>query len=326
MWISLLVLAAAQAADNGPLNNYAKFVVAHPRVAIKLSLSVGAGKTIPADIKFDRDHALRIDSKGPTHDYTYVVSSRGEREIERTTREYDENLGARRPYTFESRLNAQFSLLLPPVLLATDMHQMASPKNPFVFKGSKAGVSTYSYDQVVQEGTKTVVVELRPDGALVGVRITVQSPGGGISRNLYWGLSNYQDLPASSLASAYTLEIPDGFVPFGLPQPTSPAQKRFKTSLRPKANTLVVLADPSAPFANALTASINRISRSGVPVKWLGKSDQKLAAELNSSLLPYIVLVQPNGTILKNWLGFDSDNAKSFEADVLATSRGSSQR
>ena len=212
------------------------------------------------------------------------------------------------------------------MLLGDNLQKMASPANPFKFKGVKDGVSTYSFDQATQEGTQTVSTELRADGCLVGVGIVSKGPAGNVTRALKWTLSNYRDLAASLTPSAYAIQLPDGFVPWSLPQPTNPAEKKMRTSFRPRTNTLVIVADPQAPFARALSLSMARIEKGGVPVKWIGKSDAALSAQLNASMLPYFVLVKPDGVILKNWLGFDSARAAAFESDVRNTALGAARR
>jgi hypothetical protein len=326
MWISLLVLATSQATENGPLLKYASYVAAHPRFAVKVDLSYGPGRTLSAELKLDRGHALRIDSRGPGYDYTYSVSSLGEREVDRVTQLYDERPEQHRPYTFQSRLDSRFALFLPPMLLADNLQKMASPSNPFKFKALKDGVSTYSFDQATQQGYQTVSTEVRADGCLVGVGIVSKGPSGNVTRALKWTLSNYRDLSAKLTPSAYAIELPDGFVPYSLPQPSNPAEKKTRVSFRPRMTTLVILADPNAPFARALSTSIGRIERGGVPVKWVGKSDATLATQLNASMLPYFVLVKPDGIILKNWLGFDTARAAAFESDVRSTALGATRR
>jgi hypothetical protein len=262
---------------------------------------------------------LRIDSKAGNFDYTYVVSKYGEREVERVTREYDERPEQTRPYTFESRLDGRFGTFLPPVLLATNLEKMAPSTNPFKLQATKGDVSQYAFEAPTQDGTRRVTVDLGTDGKLYGVSVLNRPNGGGPGRLVSWTLSDYRPLPAGN--AVFNLDIPDGFVPFALPVPVDPVWKDRKISFRPSRPTLLALVNPAAPFASELSASLAKLTKTGVPVRLVGPSEKKLLGELHSSMRPFFALVKPDGKVVQTWLGFNQDEARAFETDVQQTTQ-----
>jgi hypothetical protein len=143
--------------------------------------------------------------------------------------------------------------------------------------------------------------------------------GGKVIDSYDWTLTDQTDLPNVGL-SAFTVEIPDGYVSYALPETGPPVAPTEPFAVKPKHTTLYVATDPAAPFASELSASLGRLGKS-IAVHLVTPKETKLLNALHPPLYPFFALVTPNGIVKANWMGFDKGRAAEFEKEVISEAR-----
>lgn len=324
---------------------YAAFRQATPTYRIRFS-PIGAD-SIQGTAIVDRSDRARYIMKGPDLDYVGVATRNGSVELDYTSHTSDEHGYFGTIALSHSRLTTAVQLF--PFWTAAPSLQRIIPASA---RWNGAGRETVDGRPCEHLHTqfKTQMGEATIDAWIDDTgrprRFSQVSRVEGMVERSGWRILEWE--PARNLtAQTFTLPIPNGFVPFALPSTDGPLETGnafplsgwsgvdLRRKLSPKGLLVAVLGTDSAPSAQAL-ASLGRL-RSTLPVVTLGDSantglkvdgfDATGAAvrKLRVTATPLFVRLDGRGVIQTLWMGYDSEKAAKFEADVRSAFNGGAE-
>ena len=312
----ILALLRTPSADE-VMARYADYVKAHPNYQVDVTATRRDKPLANLKVVFQRGKRIRFDAKSPKIDYTCTITEVGRREVDRVGAIYDAFNLHTSPGGFDSRLDGDFNFLLPYAFYATDFRTGKKPEVKYSVIRENS-LDTLVIDTVTPMGDQIAKFGMESSGRMGRVSMSILM-GGKVIDKFDWTLTGYRDIPALGL-SAFTVDIPDTFVSFALPEAGSPLTTTESFPVIPNVATLFVVTDPSAPFASALSATLARLGKS-VPVHVVTLKESKLFNALHTPLYPFFALVTPDGKVKANWMGYDRDNAVAFEKEVVSEAR-----
>ena len=349
MTCTILLLLARDRSLDAVMASYAAAAKAMPSFEVQSSFVTPRGP-VKATFVLDKNKRLIYDAVSYNGEhYILTVSSSNYREVNRTTKVYEEYPYPGQAIIYSSRIS-ELPGTAPIWLRASTIRQMMPSETVISLAGTKV-VAGSVCDDVHGEfkdrmGTATFDILVAPAGHIVSFKKIAVSPVG--RSQMSWELSGYKSA-ANISASRFENRIPDGYMPYVLPDHYKLVPIGTKLNLNGwiEASTgrswsrqagsplLFVLAGmDSLPSKRALAEVAKwkpALSQAGVQVAFA--SDEPLKADAKGLLYdptqtsvraldvpatPIYFLVDRGGVLRNLWLGFSPASAGKLKSDVLS--------
>lgn len=305
--------------------------------------------TATAHFLFLRGKSMRLDAKWKGSDYSYVTTRSGLlRELERSTRTYDEyEKGA--PYGLvPSSISATQGFVYPFFILANDIRSgySKSPKTTYIGRSTVLGrgADVVRFEVLTQMGPVFQEFSIDDRGQIV----QFAQFNGSVDRRpnaRIWQFESFKGL-TSVPSSRWTLAIPNGYVPYRLPDADGPMRvgSKFPFSgwtgsagrLPGGTRALYALIGVDSPPSAKSLVALSELKRRGLKVYLLSDARSRAAAQgryydatgrslgaLSVTGTPTFFLVGKSGKIEHLWMGYDPEKRMDFVKEVLDSQKES---
>ena len=348
MTSTILLLLARDGSLDSVIDRYTAAIKAMPSFEVQSNYRSLRG-TVTADLILDAKKRILFDAKAfDGEHYILSVAPSRYREVNLTTRVYEEYPYPGGAYVFPSRIS-ELPSTMPGWLRSATIRQMMQPTTKLTLQGSQV-IGGVKYDDVHgvfknQMGTSTYDILVPPSGLIYSFHKVSKSAMG--SSDETWQISSYKSAAQIS-ASRFDNRIPDGFMPYVLPDHYNVAPAGTKIYLQGwvdsstgrtwskqagKPLLFVIGGADSLPSKRAISEVSkwrSTLAKSGVQVAIA--SDEASRSEANGLLYnpdqrslrsfgvpstPMFFLVDRSGTLRNLWLGFSPASAPKLQTDVL---------
>lgn len=330
------------------LARFAKAMQGMPRFEVKTTFVSPGRPVVRANFVIDRRDRMFYHADGVGVDYTLSISPAGYREIDKKLHIYDDL-----PYQGPVHINASrispWYKTLPSWITAPSLQALLPRGSKFSHTGSGT-VGGHKCDHLhssfsVMGMRGTLDVDVAESGLVYKYRSISDSSNEG-HVDVAWTFSDYVKA-ASYPQSKFENRVPDGYVPFSLPEEAGPIVVGQKPRLGPwidsstgrswrapagKPVLYLVAGHDSAPSERVVrVASKWRQSLSGQGVTLALVSDSgsskgaggllydpslKNIDVLAAPATPLFVLLDSSGKVTNLWLGFEPANAQKLRSDI----------
>lgn len=348
MTSTILLLLARDGSLDSVIARYAAARTAMPSFEVQSNYRSLRG-TVKADLILDGKKRLLFDAKSfDGEHYILSVAPANYREVNLSTRVYEQFPYPGGAYVFPSRIS-ELPSTMPGWLRSATIRQMMQPSTKLSLQGSQV-IGGVKYDDVHgvykdPMGTSTYDILVPPSGLIYSFHKVAKSSMG--SSDELWQISNYQSA-AHIKAARFENRIPDGFMPYVLPDHYSVAPAGRKLNLqgwidsstgrawsKPSGKALLFVIEgadslPSKRAAAEVVRWRSTLAKSGVQVAiasdestemeakgLLYNPDQQSIQSIGVPSTPMFFLVDKGGTLRNLWLGFSPASAKKLQSDVL---------
>ncbi|MDR3691353.1 MAG: hypothetical protein P4L46_18380 [Fimbriimonas sp.] len=316
---------------------------------VQVKYSGRNGPTLAGSLILDGKKRLFYHIEGPKVNYTLSISPAGYREVDRTTRMYDEFEYEGSNELSDSR-SSPYGLHTLPSWLANPSFRSLLPKNASVQLLAAETISDHRCDHLQTSFTTMagkVMIDgyVGDDGLVYRLRERVTAMTGNSEQT--WDLSHYVG-PRAFGADRFANPIPDGFAPYALHYTAGPAVIGTKPSLTgfvssttgaawkaPAGRSLLLLVAgrdslPSDRAVREVSGWRNALDHSGVTLAIA--SDAATRGEANGMLFnpggktigrlsppatPMFYLFSKTGELTNLWMGFQSKDAAKLRSEIM---------
>lgn len=321
-------------------DRYEQFVAASKNLHVEMTVDVRNAGTASAILWLRRGESIRFAGRWRDEDYTFALHKGSVLELQRNQKVYDEYHGVRGLAAPPSKLSRIPGLVFPGFLLSSDIRTSFARGQQF----TDEGMLPYKGRNVAS--ISTIVTD--PDGQQQKLRFRLEQTGVPVSFEIndfngtkefpaqVWHF-NKVSAPGSIDEELFALRIPDGFVPYRLPDSFGPinAGNPFPASDWTRASggkgnlplskgvLVAYLGEDCRPSREA-AESLGRLERNGIRVVRVGTMngvqftdpDGSKAEALAIPATPSFFMVDGGSKITNLWMGFDASKARQFEASV----------
>ena len=313
------------------------------------STSTLNGQSVKGLLVLDSQARLIYRATQGANSYTLSITPAGYREVEQASRMYEDFDYPGRVRLYASRLSPLFKTL-PNWLLGVNPSRLFPANSPVKVVGTET-IDGKTCDKLQATssgpmGSGVYDLSVAQSGLIYRYHSRVQTPNGLDEKE--WTLSGYRTLSSFS-PTEFSNPIPDGFVPFALPDHYGPVEigkplylrgwfaSKTKQPWNPKSGQAVLFvltgADslPCKRAVKALTGWASQIKSKGVDLAigidevnqadakgFLYDPDKRSLKEMGAPSTPMFYLVDGKGVVRNLWMGFDNDKADKFLSDLLA--------
>ncbi len=314
-------------------------------------LTVGSkkAKAFDADVVIDGVKRLRFEARPASGLYILSFSpSGGQREVDYRTKEYDEAPGRGNVFTIESRTSG-LAKTIPLWLALSDLHRVIfrGTKMTYVGKENVGGHDCDLLRNSIKGPQGSALTEICIGQSGLVYRMYRESDGAGGHTEINWIIKDYHPLAVVS-DSRFANAVPDGFMPYALPDQDLPPRIGSKPNLqgwlnpssgkpwsRPSGKPVlfVLTTRGSTPCSKAVAAvrgwrsdlgatntsvvvasdAASAAGASGL----LWNPDRRSVQDLDAPATPMFFLLDGQGTLRNLWMGFDPENARTLHDDVV---------
>lgn len=294
------------------------------------------------------DHKRILYDADPVGGHDIVtVGPEGYREVDHRTRTYDESPGPASASQLQSRMS-RIVETSPIWLMVGDLHRLVFQGTTPVWAG-KETVSGISCDLIRDSftgrmGRASLELCIAPSGLVYRMYRVQLTPQGEVE--MQWIFRDYKPL-VSPVPAMFANPIPDGFLPYSLPDHDYPTEVGRKLNLSgwvdsatgakwkaPASRLLFVLTSresaPSGRALRALTRWKTELSARHITVAvasdassadlaggHLYNPDGRSLLALDAPATPLFVLLDATGTIANLWMGFDPAREAAMHSDLV---------
>jgi len=303
---------------------------------------------IPADLIIDGRRRLLYDATTPAGHYILTITPDFYREVDYPTMAYDEYPAPPAVHVYESRVS-RVTKTIPVWLAATDLHQIMEPGSKLSYIGNQ-NVNGQPCD-VIRATFRSPMASGYTEFSIGNTGLvyrnfeSVNAPDGHIE--VSWEFKDYKPFKTMS-ASRFENRIPDGFMPFSLPDHDIPIAIGKKPIFRgwvdsksgkpwspaPGKPTLFVLMGqdslPSERAKEALADWQSMLKQKGIAIAIASDSassagangllydpDRRSLKGLMAPSTPMLFLMDSGGTLRNLWMGFEPDQAATLREDLF---------
>jgi hypothetical protein len=351
MSLLLLALLAQPDLSETAFDHYRDFMKSAPAIEARFTVRQASGPAANATMLLQRGSKVRLDSKWRDSDYSFVTTKGGlMRELERSSRMYDE-MEVNAPYAFPaSEISSTPEFVLPFFIGSTDLRDVFGPNS----KKTPLGPSTIDGNQVhgvrfevmTQLGMEYGEFALKEDGTLVEARRYSRSADNR-DKGRIWRFDSIKSIP-SIPAERMELDIPNGYVPYRLPdvpgplaigQPFPFAGWTGGPALKKGSRTLYALIGEDCPPGEASLPALKDLGAAGLKVVVLSEAANAASAKgryydpsgksldaLMAPATPVYYLVGSDGKVQRLWMGYDPAKRKAWVSEIKAALKESATK
>lgn len=319
-----------------------------PLLEVQLSATDKRRLKIDADFVMEGRKRILFDGMTPSGRYTVTITPKKFREVDWATKAYDIYDWHGLVTPFESRISvlpASIPLWLSAGDLGAILPKMSNPKlvGNQTINGETCDLIRGNIKN--DRGTAVIEVDVAPSGLVY--RYYWQTDGMGGRKQFEWVLRNYKSLKMIS-DSRFENRIPDGFMPFALPDRHLPVAVGKKPDLsgwvfgrtgqpwtppRKQPLLFIVTSEDSLPGKNALAAvrgwraqlnskhiavaEASDASSADAAGGLLYNPNRKSVQALDLPGTPMLLLVDSAGTLRNLWMGFSPAESGKIHDELL---------
>jgi hypothetical protein len=337
----LYLLLISQGPATQALQRYEAYRRSQPVVATEFQVE-SEGQVLQGRVVRERDQRMFVSMKGAGIDSAVLLTPTRTLELDRTEKTYEENPPTPRAILPASRMTTVFGAF-PSWILHEDFRKML-PQGAMFKDAGKVSVAGTECDKVRADVTGQITgsIEAAIDakGRARDVKVDLRARDGHYA--FHWRISKFDMLPKAP-ANAFSLTIPNGYVPFALDWTYGPLEAgsifpiagwrstkggtfNLKSQLGERGTLVALLGRDSEPSTRA-AAALARI-RKDVPLVILTDAKKavagtdafdpsgKLIERINAPATPLFVLLDKTGKITRLWMGYDAATSSAFETAV----------
>ena len=348
----ILLLVFRDDKAEAALARYKRAMEAMPSFEVQVLAKNSKRPPITADMIVDGQNRFLYDATMPRGKFVLSITPSVYREVDYASKSYDETPPPGKLTLYSSRIS-KVPETIPFWLTLSDIHRLLQRGSQITYQGVQV-VNGVSCD-VVKSTFQTQMskgyfdFDIAKSGLMIRQFRSIDTPEG--HQELSWELKDYKPLKSIS-ESRFENRIPDGFMPYALPDHDLPLEVGRKPNLSgwvdsaghkwspPSGRPMffVIVGEDSPASARSLDA-VRRwrqaLSAKGIslvlasdsvsnkrPSVLLVDPDRKSVNSLNPPAVPMFYLIDSKGTLRNLWMGFGPEQESKFHTELLSAIQG----